>query len=81
MEYEGFCRSIEYIFGLGLVIKTFVSDRHSTISKHMREKLSHIRHYFDIWHLKKSMLILNCILKFLVIQGVPKIYAIEITYF
>ena len=80
MEYEGFCGSMEYIFGLGLVIKTFVSDRHSTISKRMREKLLHIRHYFDIWYLKKSMFMLNCIVMFLVKQGVPKIDAIEITY-
>ena len=57
MEYEGFCRSMEYLLGLGLVIKTFVSDRHLAIAKHMKEKLTHITHYFDIWHLKKSMLL------------------------
>ena len=55
MEYAGFCQSMEYLLGLGLVVKTFVSDRHSAIAKHMREKLSSITHYFDIWHLKKSM--------------------------
>ena len=55
MEYAGFCQSMEYLLGLGLLVKTFVSDRHSTITKHMREKLSNITHYFDIWHLKKSM--------------------------
>ena len=57
MEYAGFCRSMEYLLGLGLVIKTFVSDRHSKIAKHVREKLPNITHYFDIWHLKKSMLL------------------------
>ena len=55
MEYAGFCQSMEYLLGLGLLVKTFVFDRHSTIAKHMREKLSNITHYFDIWHLKKSM--------------------------
>jgi hypothetical protein len=55
MEYAGFCKSMEYLLGLGFVVKTFVSDRQSAIAKHMREKLSNIIHYFDIWHLKKSM--------------------------
>ena len=59
MEYAGFCRSFEYLLGLGLVIKMFVSDRHATIAKHMRQKLSKITHYFDIWHLKKSMIFIN----------------------
>ena len=53
MEYTGFVRSMEYLLSLGLVFKTFVSDRHSAIAKHMREKLPNIKHYFDIWHLKK----------------------------
>ena len=59
MEYAGFCKSLEYLLGLGLVVKTFVSDRHSAIAKHMREKFSNITHNFDIWHLKKSMFTLS----------------------
>ena len=56
MEYESFCRSMEYLLSL-IAVKTFVSDRHSSITKHMREvQLPQIIHYFDIWHLKKSML-------------------------
>jgi hypothetical protein len=31
-----------------------LSDRHSSIAKYMRENLAHIKHYFDLWHLKKS---------------------------
>ena len=62
MEYAGFSRSTEYRLGLGLLLKTFISDRHSAISKHMREKLSDMHHYFDIWHLKKSMYS-TCMLK------------------
>ena len=57
MEYAGFCRSMGYLLGLGLVLKTFISDRHSAITKHMKENLSDITHYFDVWHLKKSMVI------------------------
>ena len=54
MEYHGFMRCMEYILGHALLVNTFVSDRHSAIAKHMREKLAHIKHYFDLWHLKKS---------------------------
>jgi hypothetical protein len=54
MEYEAFSRSMQYLLGLGLVVRAFVSDRHSSIAKHMREKLPNITHFFDIWHLKKS---------------------------
>ncbi|CAB4041628.1 Hypothetical predicted protein [Paramuricea clavata] len=54
MEYAGFCRSMEYLLSL-VAVKTFVSDRHSSITKHMREKLSDIIHYFDIWHIKKKV--------------------------
>jgi solute carrier family 8 (sodium/calcium exchanger) len=56
MEYHGFVRCMEYLLGTGLLIKTFVSDGNSGIAKYMREKLTTIKHYFDIWHLKKSML-------------------------
>ena len=39
MEYAGFCKSLEYL--LGLVVKTFVSDRHSAIAKHERKVFKH----------------------------------------
>ena len=54
MEYEDFNRSIDYLIGREIVISTFVSDRHSSIAKHMREKKTDIIQYFDLWHLKKS---------------------------
>ena len=57
MEYHGFVRCMEYILGCGLLLNTFVSDRDSAIAKHMREKLAGIKHYFDLWHLKKSKLL------------------------
>ena len=55
MEYAAFVRCMDFMAGCGLLITTFVSDRHASIIKHMREKLSNIVHYFDIWHLQKSM--------------------------
>ena len=54
MEFEGFKRSMGFVIGNGVNVKTFVSDRHLSIAKHMREQHSDITHYFDIWHLKKS---------------------------
>ena len=54
MEYEGFQSCINYLLCTGLVISTFVSDRHKSIAKHMRQNLKNITHYFDLWHLKKS---------------------------
>ena len=54
MEYMAFSRSMKNIDN-DLNVKTFVSDRHSSIAKHMREKLPNISHYFDLWHLTKSM--------------------------
>ena len=54
MEYAGFQRCMAYLLGPGLAIGTFISDRHLSIAKHMREKLSNITHYFDLWHIKKS---------------------------
>lgn len=53
MEYEGFKRCMGYLLGCGLAIGKFISDRHVSIAKHMREKLADIIHYFDLWHLKK----------------------------
>jgi hypothetical protein len=45
---------MDFLLASGLAISTFVSDRHTSIAKHMREKLPNITHYFDLWHLKKS---------------------------
>ncbi|CAB3991429.1 Hypothetical predicted protein [Paramuricea clavata] len=32
----------------------FISDRHTSIKKHMREQLLKVVHYFDLWHLTKN---------------------------
>ncbi|KAK3715783.1 hypothetical protein QZH41_018834 [Actinostola sp. cb2023] len=55
MEMIGFKRSLSYLLGCGLAISTFISDRHSSIAKYMREQMTGITHYFDLWHLKKSV--------------------------
>ena len=57
MEYLGFQRCFAYLSDCGIKISTFISDRHTSIAKHMREKLKQVVHYFDLSHLKKSMFI------------------------
>ena len=54
MEFMGFQRCMQYLLGCELLITTFISDRHTSIASHMRNALSEITHYFDIWHIKKS---------------------------
>jgi hypothetical protein len=44
MEFAGFCRSIERLFGLSLVVKTFVSDRLSTINNSEAYKGKVVKH-------------------------------------
>ena len=56
MEYAGFQRAIEHLLDRGFDISAFISDRHISIAKHMRDELPMITHYFDLWHLKKSKL-------------------------
>ena len=59
MEYMAFQNCMNFLLVMaGLIISTFISDRHTSIAKHMREKLSHITHYFDLWHLKATMSLL-----------------------
>jgi hypothetical protein len=47
---------MEYINNYGMTYDTLVTDRHTSISKHMKEKLQEVNHYFDLWHLRKSMM-------------------------
>ena len=49
-----FQHCMDFLLAYGLLITTFISDRHSTIASHMKNVLTNIVHYFDIWHLKKS---------------------------
>ena len=66
MEFMAFKLCMDYLITFGLSITTFISDRHTSIAKYMRDVLKNIVHYFDIWHLKKSKNIPNLILYFAV---------------
>jgi hypothetical protein len=52
MEMLGFKQCMDSLLVWGIVFDTFITDRHSSIAKYMRENLAHIKHYFDLWHLK-----------------------------
>ena len=54
MEFEGFKHSFQFLENNGLNVSTFVSDRHLSIMKYIREELTSVTHFFDLWHLKKS---------------------------
>ncbi|XP_073249850.1 uncharacterized protein [Porites lutea] len=55
MEFMAFQHCMDFLLAYGLLITTFISDRHSTIASHMKNVLTNIVHYFDIWHLKKKI--------------------------
>lgn len=64
MEFLGHQRALVFLLTTGMVIKQFVSDRHTAITKWMKEECPKlcrekgkpiIAHYFDLWHIAKSM--------------------------
>ncbi|KAK3739297.1 hypothetical protein QZH41_019550, partial [Actinostola sp. cb2023] len=55
MEYLAFQNCLTYLLGCGVPLGTLITDRHSSIIKHMRERLNNIKHYFDLWHIKKKI--------------------------
>lgn len=54
MEFMGFKECINFLLGYGIIITSFISDRHVSIASHIKKVLTGITLYFDIWHLKKS---------------------------
>ena len=58
MKYMAFQRCMEYVSSCGILYDTLVTDRYTSIAKHMREKLKEVKHYFDLWHLRKNMFVI-----------------------
>ena len=54
MEKEDFVRSFTKI-SEWLPISKFISDRHLSIAKWIRENSPHIKHLFDIWHVARGL--------------------------
>ena len=53
---EGAKRSFQALKDDGVCIKTFVSDRHRGIAKWIREKQKDTCHFYDIWHVARSVM-------------------------
>ena len=55
MELEGAKRAFRYLQSVGLKIAVFISDRHRGIAKWIRENQVECAHFFDIWHIARSI--------------------------
>ncbi|XP_068670428.1 uncharacterized protein [Montipora foliosa] len=64
MEFLGHQKALAFLLGTGMVIKSFICDRHQSIAKWMREEYPKkcrelgkplIDHFFDLWHIGKKI--------------------------
>ncbi|CAN8017600.1 unnamed protein product, partial [Ixodes persulcatus] len=55
MEKEGLVRSLDFLKKKDITVRSLTTDRHRFIGKHMREQEPAILHYFDVWHVSKSI--------------------------
>ena len=55
MELEGAERCFAFIRNCGLSVPVFISDRHRGIAKWIRCHQKQTQHFFDIWHIAKSI--------------------------
>jgi len=54
MELEGLKRCLNYLLPL-LSVHSITTDRHPSVQKYLRDCYSNIVHYFDVWHVAKSV--------------------------
>ena len=54
-ELEGVKRCFGFLQRLGVKIGVFISDRHRGIAKWIRENCPGTTHFFDIWHVARSV--------------------------
>ena len=55
MELEGLQNTVKFFKGSGLKLSALVTDRHRQIRKWVRENMVGVLHYFDCWHIAKSI--------------------------
>ncbi|KAG0433501.1 hypothetical protein HPB47_019865 [Ixodes persulcatus] len=55
MEKEGLLKQLEFFKEKGIKIRSLVTDRHPATRKHMETHEPGIDHFFDIWHISKSV--------------------------
>lgn len=54
MELEGLKRCLNYLLPLASV-HSITTDRHPSVQKYLRDCCPDILHYFDVWHIAKSV--------------------------
>ncbi|XP_065067015.1 uncharacterized protein LOC135692760 isoform X2 [Rhopilema esculentum] len=55
MELLGAKRCFGYLNDAGIEVSNFISDRHRGVAKWIRESLPHVHHYYDIWHVARTL--------------------------
>lgn len=64
IEFMAFKEAFTYLLTTGMIVKSFISDRHVSIAKWMREECSKkcnelgkpvVNHFFDLWHIGKKI--------------------------
>ncbi len=55
MELDGAKRCFTFLQSSGVSIKKFISDRHAGIAKWVRETQVNTKHFYDIWHVARSI--------------------------
>lgn len=55
MELAGAKRCFAFLQKAGISIKKFISDRHAGIAKWVRETQHGTKHFFDIWHVARTV--------------------------
>ena len=55
MELYAFKKVLDYLTLSGLEISTITTDRHKSISKHLRQNCPNIIHQFDLWHFSRKI--------------------------
>ena len=55
MELKGAQDSFAFLKSTGLAVGIFISDRRRSIAKWIREHEQETKHFFDIWHVAKSI--------------------------
>ena len=55
MELDGAKQCFDYLQKKGVKVSVFISDRHKSIAKWIRENEPDVQHYNDIWHVAKSV--------------------------
>ena len=55
MELEGAKRCFNFLLAAGIAVAIFISDRHRGIARWIRECRPQTKHFYDIWHVARSI--------------------------